>query len=157
MQYGQVLRDLGRYKEAEEALGRTLELSPNATWAHETLGEVYLAQGRYQDALAEMKKESPSGPMRDYGLALAYHAVGQDHQSDALLNSLISAHPNEAAYQIAAIYAYRGKVNEAFAWLQRARDQHDGGLMLARTDLLLKNLHSDPRWAKFLQSLPPIA
>ena len=48
------------------------------------------------------------------------------------------------------VRAYRGEVDEAFAWLDRAYAQKDVGLYLLRGDLLLSNLVADPRYKAFL-------
>jgi adenylate cyclase len=56
-----------------------------------------------------------------------------------------------AAFQIAEIHAWRGEKDEAFAWLDRAYAQRDGGMTRFRTDQLLNSLHSDPRYRALLQ------
>jgi tetratricopeptide (TPR) repeat protein len=149
----QSLRDLGRYDEARRALAKAVDLNPNQiSMIHEVGGEVYLAQGRPQEALAEMEKE-PAGLYRDLGEALAYHALGQRQESDTALVRLISQHSNDCGYQIAQVYAYRGEVDQAFEWLNRAYMQHDPGLMWFKTDLKLKTLRNDPRYALLLKKL----
>ncbi len=57
------------------------------------------------------------------------------------------------AYQIAEVYAYRGQVDQAFAWLDRAHKQYDGGLVFVKTDPMLQNLRSDPRYSQLLKNL----
>jgi TolB-like protein/DNA-binding winged helix-turn-helix (wHTH) protein len=149
----QSLRDLGRYEEAHAALAKALDLNPNQiSMIHEVGGEVYLAQGRPQEALAEMEKE-PAGLFHDLGQALADHALGRHQESDTALARLLSQHSNDAAYQIAQVYAYRGEVDRAFEWLNRAHLQHDPGLLWFKTDLKLKSLRSDPRYALLLKKL----
>ncbi len=149
----QSLRDLGRYEEAHAALAKALDLNPNQiSMIHEVGGEVYLAQGRPQEALAEMEKE-PAGLFHDLGQALADHALGRHQESDTALARLLSQHSNDAAYQIAQVYAYRGEVDRAFEWLNRAHLQHDPGLLWFKTDLKLKSLRSDPRCALLLKKL----
>jgi len=59
----------------------------------------------------------------------------------------------EAAYQVAEVYAARGEVDLAFAWLERAYDQRDGGLSQMKPDPLLRSLHADPRWFPFLRKM----
>jgi tetratricopeptide (TPR) repeat protein len=152
LRLAQNLRNLGRYEESEAALGKALDLNPHDEWIRETWGEVHLAQGRPQEALAEMEKE-PTGFFHDLGMALAYHALGRHQESDAALASLIARYPNDCAYQIAQVYAYRGEADRAFTWLERAHRQHDGGLMLMKTDLLLKSLRGDRRYAEMLRIL----
>jgi TolB-like protein/DNA-binding winged helix-turn-helix (wHTH) protein/Tfp pilus assembly protein PilF len=149
----QSLRDLGRYEEARRALAKALDLNPNQiSMIHEVGGEVYLAQGRPQEALAEMEKEPP-GLFRDLGEALTYHALGRRQESGTALARLISQHSNDGGYQIAQVYAYRGEVDQAFEWLNRACMQHDPGLMWFKTDLKLKSLRNDLRHALLLKKL----
>jgi TolB-like protein/DNA-binding winged helix-turn-helix (wHTH) protein len=152
MNLAQDLRDLGRHEEALVALGKAFDLNPKEGMAHEIRGEVYLNQGRPQEALAEMDKE-PEDIFRDLGRALAYHALGQSQESEAALARLISQHRDDAAYQIAQAYGYRGEVDQAFAWLNRAYKQSDPGLMWIKTDLKLKSVHKDPRYAQLLKTL----
>jgi eukaryotic-like serine/threonine-protein kinase len=152
MYLAQDLRDLGRHEEALVVLGKTLDLNPNQSMAHEIRGEVYLAQGRLQEALPEMDKE-PEDVFRDLGKALAYHALGQSQESDSALARLISQHQDDGAYQIAQVYGYRGEVDQAFVWLNRAYKQSDPGLLWFKTDLKLKSLRKDPRYAQLLRKL----
>jgi TolB-like protein/DNA-binding winged helix-turn-helix (wHTH) protein len=149
----QSLRDLGRYEEAHAALAKALDLNPNQiSMIHEVGGEIYLAQGRPQEALAEIEKEGP-GLFHDLGAALAYHALGRRQDSDTALARMISQHSNDGAYQIAQVYGYRGQGDQAFEWLNRAYRQHDPGLMWFKTDLKLKSLRKDPRSAELLRKL----
>ncbi|MBV9009604.1 MAG: hypothetical protein JO354_10650 [Verrucomicrobia bacterium] len=66
---------------------------------------------------------------------------------------MIAKNAETAAYQIADIYAYRNDRDKAFEWLERARRQHDPGLPVLRTDILMTNLHDDPRWDAFLRTM----
>ena len=149
---GQILRDLGRNEEAHAAFQTGLKLSSNQVWTHEGNGEVYLAEGRFPEALAEMERE-PEGAWRDFGEALAYHALQRRQDGDAALARLIAQHQNDAAFQIAQVYAYRGEKDQAFRWLDRARQQHDGGLGHLKADWLLKDLRKDPRYVRLLRDL----
>ncbi len=149
----QALRDLGRYDEANAALTKALDIDANGTsMIHEVAGEILLLQGRPQEALIEMQKE-PAGIYRDTGEALAYHALGRRRDSDAALARLLAEHSNDGAYQIAQVYGYRGEVDEAFRWLDRARAQHDTGLLWVKTDLKLNSLRNDPRYPELMKQL----
>ena len=81
------------------------------------------------------------------GLALAHHALGQRAESDAAFEELRKVDPVGIAYQFAEIHAYRGEIDLAFEWLERAEATHDSGLTDAITNPLMRNLHADPRWA----------
>jgi tetratricopeptide (TPR) repeat protein len=142
----------GRYDEAQAALQKALDLNPQAPLVHLNLGKILLAEGRPQQALAEMEKE-PSGWGKLTGLALAYHTLGREQDSNAVLAALIAKHQAEAAYQIAQVYAYRGESDKSFQWLKRAYKQRDGGLPSLNIDPLFKNLRHDPRYAELLKNM----
>lgn len=87
------------------------------------------------------------------GQALVYHALGRTHDSEAALSRLIATHTEDSPYQIAEIYAYRGKVDQAFAWLDRSYVKRDPGLNQLKLDPLLKNLRADPRYSDQLKKM----
>jgi hypothetical protein len=84
---------------------------------------------------------------------LAYHALGRKKESDVALSEFIAKYHADAAYQIAAVYAFRNQSDEAFEWLERAYAQRDGGLIETKMDPLLKNLRKDPRYIALLKKL----
>lgn len=140
------------YPEAHKDLERALELNPQAPYAHQLLSGVLLHEGKPQQALEEIALE-PSEWARLTGQAIAYHALGREADSDAALAGLIAKHPNDSAYQVAEVYAYRGQINKAFEWLNRAYDERDPGLPEIKTDPLLENLRHDRRYATLLKKM----
>jgi tetratricopeptide (TPR) repeat protein len=142
----------GRYDEAEAAFRKALELNPQFPNTHASLGFVYLAQSKTEQALAEMQKESEP-PFREQGFALVYYAAGKKKEADAALADYIEKYQNDAAFQIAQVYAYRGEADKAFEWLERAYKQRDGGLAGMKGDPLLRNIEKDPRYRAFLQKM----
>ena len=149
---GHIFLGMGRYDDAHAAFQTSLQLAPNQVFTRELNGEVYLAQHRFPEALAEMRKE-PGESFRDLGEALAYHALGRRRESEAASAHLIAQYQDVAAYQIAEVYAYRGELDQAFHWLERARQQHDGGLGWLKSEWLLKNLRRDPRYSRLLREV----
>jgi adenylate cyclase len=140
----------GFLEQAEAALKEAFELNPVGGFIYEHLGQVYLAQGRFAEALAAFKKESDEG-LRLLGLSAAYHALGRKAQSSAALEQLseLPAH----AFKMARGYAYRGEVDQAFEWLERAYAQRNAGLCALKPQPTLRNLHRDPRWQLFLKKM----
>ena len=90
---------------------------------------------------------------RLYGLAIAHHALRDSRHADEALTELIARFQNGSAYQIAAVYAFRGEADRAFEWLERAYAQRDGGLTGLKADPLLKSLRGDPRYTAFLKKM----
>ncbi len=142
----------GQQELAIASYQKALELNPGDPSAHYLLSLVYLAQGRPQQALAEVGQQ-PRGAGRSVGEVLVYTALGRTQEADAALQTLVSDYPNEAAYQIAEVYAVRGEMANAFKWLELARTQRDAGLSAIVGDPLLKNLHADPRYETFLRKM----
>jgi TolB-like protein/DNA-binding winged helix-turn-helix (wHTH) protein/tetratricopeptide (TPR) repeat protein len=142
----------GRQEEAEAALKKSLEINPQFPVSHAYLGRIYLVQSHPQDALAEMQRETESG-WHLFGIAAAYHALGQKKESDAALDTFIAKHGSTFAYQIAQVYAFRGERDKAFEWLERAYSQRDGGVTELKGDPLMKNLEHDPRYAPFMKKM----
>jgi TolB-like protein/DNA-binding winged helix-turn-helix (wHTH) protein/Tfp pilus assembly protein PilF len=148
---GQIEYWMGDLDNAVADFKRALELRPQNK-SHIFLAEIYVIQGRPQDALAEIERERP-GAFSLQHYAIAYHALGREKESDAALRELIAKYGTVAAFQIAQVYAFRKQLNEAFEWLDRAYSQRDGGLVETKVNPLLKSLHSDPRYAAFLKKI----
>ena len=76
----------------------------------------------------------------------------RNEESDAALATLIKDDGDVGAFQIAEVYSARGDKDRAFAWLDRARRQQDGGWLITQRPLL-DPLRSDPRWVAFQRSM----
>ncbi len=142
----------GQLAEATAALQKALELNPERPLPHHFLGRILLMQSRPQDAATEMEHESDA-LFRQFGLVLAYQALGRKSESEATLADFTAKYQSDAAFQIAEMYAFCGETNRAFEWLERAFSQRDSGLAQIKGDPLLKSLESDPRYPAFLSKM----
>jgi TolB-like protein/DNA-binding winged helix-turn-helix (wHTH) protein len=143
---------MGLLNEAAGDCKRALELNSDVVAAHMVLSQIYVMQGRPQDALPEIELVR-FDPVRASLYAIAYYALGRKKESDTALSELFTKYHEGGAYQIADVYAFRNQSDEAFEWLDRAYGQHDSGLIVTKVDPLLKSLHKDPRFAAFLNKL----
>jgi tetratricopeptide (TPR) repeat protein len=143
---------MGQLDEAAADSKKALELNPDIVSAHTSLSQIYVMQGRPQDALREIERVGDD-PMRTFLYAITYQALGRKKESDAVLGEYIAKYHASDAYQIAEVYAFRNQSDEAFEWLDRAYAQRDPGLIATKVAPLLKNLHGDPRYAAFLKKL----
>jgi adenylate cyclase len=143
---------LGRQEEARAEYAREIELNPSAPGAYAGIGSAYLLEGKFEEAAVAAQKDAA-----DYARLLDVCCArwGQKRipESDAALAELVAKYAETGAYQIAEAYAYRNEKDKAFEWLERAHRQRDAGLAILRSDMLLTNLHSDPRWDALLRSL----
>jgi len=143
----------GRLDEAIASFHTALTLSPGYRAAHYRIGVALLLKGELQEALVEMQQEQERAPKRLEGEVMVYHALGQAIASNAALAELIDKYEHGSAYNIAYVLAFRGEANRAFAWLDKAVRYKDTGLTLIAIQPEFDNIHEDPRWLPFLESI----
>lgn len=137
--------------ETISAMRNVLSLSPGRISARAQIAESLMLKGEPEAALAEIQQEE--SVWRMIGLPMVYHALGRRADSDAALEKLIEAHAQDAAYNIAYVLAYRGEVDRAFEWLEKAIEYEDPGLYDLPIETLFSSLHDDPRWLPLLERL----
>jgi adenylate cyclase len=141
-----------QFAAAREATRRALEIQPDAVFALNDLGRIDLLEGNAAEALAVFRKDSLAG-LRLAGIAMAEHTLGHANESQQVLNELIAKDAQDAAYQIAETYAWRGEKDQAFQWLERAYKQRDGGLADVLHDMVMVSLYDDPRFPAMVKKL----
>jgi TolB-like protein/thioredoxin-like negative regulator of GroEL len=148
---GYYLTAAGQMAEARQALMRALQINPESTFAKSNLAQLELLEGNTEKAL-EMFRKSDDG-FRQFGVALAEHKLGHAKEAQKALDELIAGYGQDYAVQIAEVYAWRGEKEQAFAWLDRAYAQRDGGLSDIKLDLFLAPLKTDPRFTAFVRKM----
>ena len=150
-----VIRSLSyarRYAEMEKVAEHVLALNPMGTRTRSFLSIAQLLQGK-ADAAAQTAEAMPVGWSRHTNLAMARHAQGRAVESAAELSALKAQHGGHAAFQVAQAHAFRGDVEEGFAWLELAYQQRDSGMCLTKVDPLLDSLRGDARWDPFVRKM----
>ena len=141
-----------RLDEAIASYRTALTLSPGISMVQASIGFALLLKGEPQAALEAMQREE-FRPDRLISLSLAYHALGRADESDAALAEMIEQYEQGAAYAIAILLAYRGEADRAFEWLDKAVEYKDPALSAITLEPLFANIHDDPRWPLFLESI----
>ena len=85
--------------------------------------------------------------------ALAHFSLNQETEAQELLNKYIQKQAASFPFGVAIIYAWRGENDSAFEWLERSYQQRIEFLVFILGNPWLKNLHSDPRFAAFLEQM----
>ena len=150
--YGYVLYCDKQYDKAIEAYKTLIELNPQFPRAHYLLSKVYLSQGKPELALIEMPQETET-VSKILGLALTYHALGRKKEADETMNDFLLQYQHDWPYQVAELYAFRGEINNAFAWLEKVYVKKDSWLSWLKADPLLENLWYDPRYNALLKKM----
>jgi TolB-like protein/Tfp pilus assembly protein PilF len=141
----------GHMDSAIASFRTALALNPGTEALHGMMGRALLLKGEPEAALEAIQQEPSDWKLLE--LPLVYYALGRVDESDAVLAELIEKYEKEAAFNIAAIYAYRSQRDKAFNWLNRAVAEKDPGLSEIVYDPLFSRLHDDPRWQPFLESI----
>ncbi len=139
----------GQYEEALLAYRILLGLNPDYPAVHAYRARVMLARSMAESALEEAEMEQNPFWQR-YARILSLFALERPGEADLLLQQMIIEHGNDAAYQLAEIFASSGNVGEAFNWLDRAYRQRDGGMSELIGNHFLSNLENDMRWKELL-------
>ncbi len=129
------------YDTAVEHLQNIIEMEPNFPAAHSVLGNVYVQQGLFEQAMAEYQKVlelskgvAPVEMAMKAIIAHAYAKSGKRSKAMKLLSELTNTSnendPSSLAigvspHSIAEIHAALGQAEKAFEWLNKAYDQRD--------------------------------
>jgi len=148
---GVLFQRINRTSDAKKDFRRALEISPAYPRLHGRIADVLLVEGNPEAALAELQQETPALSLK--GLALVNHALKRRDESDAALARLVSGGVSIAPMSIAQIYAFRGQIEEAFEWLERAIAQKEATTGYIKGDPLLSPLLADPRYARCLRTM----
>jgi len=147
-----------KFAEAEQQYRKTLDLAPEYGPVRENLAQIYIATGRYAEALAEIQK-TPSGPGLDViklsDQAAAYAASGQKAEALKILEKLnrLARESYVSPHRIAGIYAALGDRDHAFQWLEKAFEEHNTWMIFINENVLFEPLHDDPRFQALLRRM----
>jgi len=141
----------GQDAEARLTWQHAFAINPGARWPNYLVGYLDLKEGKIENALAHFRASDE--PFRLTGTAMVEYTLGHVPESEQALDALKTKYAAGSAFQIAAIYAWRGEKDHAFEWLDRAYDQHDAGMPRLRYDPTLASLHDDPRFAALVKKM----
>ena len=155
---GGVFLDARQYDQAITQYKKTLEIDPNFPLAHEYLALAYGGKGRYEEAVTELNGAiALAGRRPVYVANLGYiHALsGKGDQANKMLRELIERAKTEyvSAYDIASVYAGLGDNEKAFAWLEKAFQEREGGIVSLKADLYWDSLRTDPRFPDLVRRI----
>ena len=148
----------GHYDQAIKQYQRALELDKDFMRTHLRLGLAYVQQGRYHEALTEYNKALEiAGDTPQIRAHIAHVMAVSGKKSEALAGL---AELQERAkrqyvppYDIALIYVGLGEKDKAFAWLEKAYNDHSTEMIYFKVDPMLTPLRTDPRYENLLRRM----
>ncbi|MGD9347722.1 MAG: tetratricopeptide repeat protein, partial [Candidatus Aminicenantes bacterium] len=136
---GVVLYSAGLYDQAIEEHKRALDMEPFFEIVHADLGRVYVQKGMYSKAILELQEavalsKNRTGVRAEYQgqLGYAYAVSGNRDEALNILEELIekSKQMYVSPLCIAYVYVGLGMKEDAFEWMERAYEIHDGNIVL---------------------------
>jgi tetratricopeptide (TPR) repeat protein len=148
----------GQYDEAIIQCHKALEIDSSFSWAHYRLGQAYEGKEMFAESIAELEKAKELYPGNTEilaALAHAYAASGSKTKAQEILHELQeeSDRGSCSAYDIALIHSGLGDNDQAFHWLEKAYQEHDGSIIHLKADPRLDGLHSDSRFTELVRRL----
>ena len=151
-----------QYEKADELLRKLIADNPSAVVPHAEFALSNWYQRKYPQAMQEYATYAQLGG--DTNLAQFTTAFDKGYRSGGLpaaahkgIDVLLAQHKAKTSYnlafQIADLYAILGDKDQAFAWLNTAREEHDYYLRSLRVDPNFDSLHSDPRYAELVRKM----
>jgi tetratricopeptide (TPR) repeat protein len=146
--------------EAIAQLQRTLDMDPNFAVAHSGLGNAYELKGQYERAIAEYQTAiALSGQIsgqvtgRIASLGHAYAMAGRKNEALQTLTRLkeLARRQYVSPYHTSLIYVGLGDKTDAFAWLEKAYNDHYWMMAFLKVDPRLDPLRSDMRFKDMLR------
>ncbi|HEV8253622.1 MAG TPA: protein kinase [Vicinamibacteria bacterium] len=147
------------YDQAIESSARALELNPAMALANYYRGLAYQEKAMHKEATSEFEKTLKSpGPAAKLGriaLARSYALQGHRTEAEKALAELIdlSTRSYVSAYEIATVYVGLGDREQAFAWLEKAFQEHSSQLVHLGWDPRFDALRDDSRLADLLRRI----
>jgi serine/threonine-protein kinase len=144
----------GQYDRAIEECRKATELNPNVGGLIRLcLGEAYLKQRKFPEAIAEIQKAGQFGVMQAATLGYAYAASGNRTKAEKVLGQLQTLRTQQYVppFTSALIYAGLGDKDQAFAWLEKAYTERSVWMPWLKVDPKFDSLRSDPHFAELMR------
>jgi TolB-like protein/cytochrome c-type biogenesis protein CcmH/NrfG len=139
------------YDQAEAQLKETLRMDPAFMQAHVWLGTVYLMKHRFDEAIAEFKREIDGGQ----GLvAYAYGMAGRKTEAQQMLEAtkkLIARRDDLDKFWLACAYIGMGDKDRAITCLEQDCENHGTAAVALKSIPLFDPLRSEPRFVDLMR------
>jgi TolB-like protein/Flp pilus assembly protein TadD len=151
-----------RYDEAIAQCRKTLELNAGFLPAHLYLGWAFEQKKLYNEAISEYQKAvalEEDSPALAAELARGYAAAGRRTEALKIVSDLRDLPQKRyvSPYRTAQVYIALGDADQAFVWLEKAREEREYYFIILKVDPRADPLRSDPRFQDLLRRMnfPP--
>jgi DNA-binding winged helix-turn-helix (wHTH) protein/tetratricopeptide (TPR) repeat protein len=142
-----------QYEQAVEQYLKTIELDPNFLRVYWFLGQTYVQQGRFEEAVAALSKALALNdhPLSSAFLGHAYGLWGRKREALAVLEGMreMSERRYVAPYFMALVYIGIEDYGRAFEWLDKVLEERFWVLAFLDIDPTFDRLRERPEYAAF--------
>src|SRR5438270_5480021 len=136
-----------QYDQALDQIQKAIEMDKSfeGSW----VGSILEQKGKYAEAIAEFQKSVDRGStIAKADLAHAYAVSGDREAAQKIIIELqeLAKSRYVSSFEIAAIYVGLDEKDQAFAWLEKAYEEHAVGLVNLKVEQKFDGLRSDPRF-----------
>jgi len=154
---GDALYHARRYDEAIVQYQKTLEMDPSFFPTHFSLGRALEQKGMHDEALAEyvtlvsLSKDS----LGITALGVIRAVMGKRSEAKKTIDELAAVSKREyvSPHLTAQVYAALGNKDKTFEWLEKAYEEHSGGLVSLKVDPVWDAVSDDPRFTSILKKM----
>lgn len=145
-----------QYDKAAAHCLRVLEMDESFYLAHHCLTLIYLAQQRYDEAITRAKlavRFSDGSPWMIAARGYAYAVAGRTVDAERTLDELhvLAQHQYVTPFYPAIICAGLNRLDEAFAWFEKALEERSGHLIWLNVDPHFDALRNEPRFKSLIR------
>lgn len=154
----------GLMDEACEQVGKMIDIDAGFYGAYWLKGAIYLVEGNFDAAIAELKKGVSLGGHQTVlaDLGSAYGLAGRREEAETVLDQLLEMRRDDyvSAICIARVYSRLGEAEKAIEWLEKAFDERNGEMLFLKGEIEgaaandpLRSLGADPRVAAIFEKM----
>jgi hypothetical protein len=111
----------------------------------------------FKEALADIEqlRKTSNGPWISAETAYVYGRSGRSAEAQRIVDKLLemNQHQKIDAALLVWVYTGMGNTEQAFAWLEKAYDQHSNILTRLKVDPAFDSLRDDPRFQSVLAQI----
>jgi tetratricopeptide (TPR) repeat protein len=130
---------------------------PNHPLILHNIGELYNAQGRYEEAITPLKQSAELSVSGHYlaMLGYAYAHANRREEAMAILKNLQNRSDSGllSGFNLAAVYLALGEKEKALSQLEKGYEQHDGWLKELKAWPWFDSLQNEPRYRDLLKRM----
>jgi serine/threonine protein kinase/tetratricopeptide (TPR) repeat protein len=127
---GQFFTRLNRWGDAEDSFNRAVKARPNFWWAHDELGYLFYADGKYPQAISQFRTASLVAPKNAWpltNLGATYLQQGRIAEAKAALTRSLDINPGDSGENnMAVALRFEGKPADAIPFSLKATELNPG-------------------------------